>query len=34
MRVIWLEPAKVDTIHIVGFWDTRMDDEDQATSVK
>lgn len=23
-----------DTIHIVGFWDTRMDDEDQATSVK
>ena len=23
-----------DTIHIVGFWDTRMDDEDLATSVK
>ena len=23
-----------DTIHIVGFWDTRMDDEDQASQVK
>jgi plasmid stabilization system protein ParE len=23
-----------DTIYIAGFWDTRMDDEDQATSVK
>lgn len=23
-----------DTIYIVGFWDTRMDDEDQATKVK
>ena len=23
-----------DTIHIVGFWDTRMDDEDQAAGVK
>ena len=23
-----------DTIHIVGFWDTRMDDEDQAAQVK
>ena len=23
-----------DTIHIVGFWDIRMDDEDQATSIK
>ena len=23
-----------DTIHIVGFWDTRMDDETQATQVK
>ena len=22
-----------DTIYIVGFWDTRMDDEDQATQV-
>ncbi len=23
-----------DTIHIVGFWDTRVDDEDQATQTK
>ena len=23
-----------DTIHIVGFWDTRMNDEDQASQVK
>jgi plasmid stabilization system protein ParE len=23
-----------DTIYIAGFWDTRMDDEDQATSIK
>ena len=23
-----------DTIYIAGFWDTRMDDEDQATQVK
>ena len=23
-----------ETIHIVGFWDTRMDDEDQAAQVK
>ena len=23
-----------DTIYIVGFWDTRMDDEDQASQVK
>ena len=23
-----------DTIYIVGFWDTRMDDEDQAAKVK
>lgn len=23
-----------DIIHIVGFWDTRMDDEDQASQVK
>ena len=23
-----------DTIHIVGFWDTRMDDEDQTRKVK
>ena len=23
-----------DTIYIVGFWDTRMDDEDQATKLK
>ena len=26
--------VKDDTIYIAGFWDTRMDDEDQATSVK
>ena len=23
-----------ETIHIVGFWDTRMDNEDQAAQVK
>jgi Txe/YoeB family toxin of Txe-Axe toxin-antitoxin module len=23
-----------NTIHIVGFWDTRMDDEEQAANVK
>ena len=23
-----------DTIYIVGFWDTRMDDENQASQVK
>ena len=23
-----------DTIYIVGFWDTRMDDEDQASQLK
>ena len=26
--------VKDDTIYIAGFWDTRMDDEDQATQVK
>lgn len=23
-----------NTIHIVGFWDTRMDDDEQASNVK
>ena len=26
--------VKDDTIYIAGFWDTRMDDEDQAAQVK
>ena len=26
--------VKDDTIYIAGFWDTRMDDEDQASQVK